>query len=73
MTNEQLKSLEDQIVNCQLLHVAINTIEALRHNKLTNGLQAKWIEEMKEEAGYQVMGHDEDRSFFSENVEGTQH
>ena len=47
--------------------MAINAIESLKHARLTNGVQEKWIEEMKEEAGFQVSQHDEDHALLSEN------
>ena len=62
MTARELKLLEDKIVNCNLLHIAIHAIEQLRANEtLSEELPKKWISEMKEESGYQVSQHDEDR------------
>ena len=69
MTHQELKDLEDKIVNCQLLEVAINAVESLRVSHLPEGSAARWIEEMKEEAGFQVSQHDEDRSLLLENTE----
>jgi hypothetical protein len=69
MTKDQITKLEEQIVNCELLHVAIETLEKLRHEHLPEGLQERWIAEMKEEAGFQVSQHDEDRKSFVEHCD----
>lgn len=64
MNREDLTTLEDHIVNCQLLHIAIHAIESLRSYLLPVGVAEKWIAEMKEEAGFQVSQHDENRETF---------
>jgi len=69
MTNEQLRNLEDQVVNCHLLHAAIRIIESIRDHLLPDGLTERWIAEMKEEAGYQISQHDEDRDSLLDNAD----
>ena len=68
MTKDQIKRLEAQIVNCELLHVAIETLEKLRTDAMPDGLTERWIAELKDEASFQVSQHDEDRESFMANV-----
>lgn len=67
MTKKELQKLEDNILNCNLLHIAIETLEKLRGADLPNDLPERWIREMRSEAVFQVSHHDEDRDIFMEN------
>jgi hypothetical protein len=69
MNRSELHELEDKVINCQLLHIAIHTLESLRENALPDGLSTRWITQMKEEAGYQISQHDEDRDSLLDNAQ----
>ena len=69
MTNHELQEAGRLLVNCELLTVAIETLEKLRHSKLPDDLPERWIKEMKEEAELQIAEYDELTSSVRQNAE----
>lgn len=67
MTNHELQEAGRLLVNCELLTLAIETLEKLRHTKLPDDLPDRWIKEMKEEAELQIAEYDELTSSIQQN------
>jgi len=59
MTSNQFRHLHNQLVNIELLHLAIATLEKIRDGHIANDLPNRWIDEMKEEAHLLVTEHDQ--------------
>ena len=64
MTKEELNIIEDLTLNCELLNLAVETLEKLRLAHIPDDLVSGWIKEMKDEAGFQISQHDEMRTYF---------
>ena len=60
MNEKAIKKLEEHAINCELLYAAVEILEKLRSDLMPNDLPQRWIEELKQEAGFQVSQHDED-------------
>ena len=65
LTQEEAKEIAEHYINCELLHLACEMLEKVRAQHLPGDLIPRWIEEMKEESGLQIMRADEIRGKFS--------